>query len=61
MTNSEKKGRRILIQTMQKAETSLASRIHSRFATIGGIELAVPERSAIRPPPPSFVKRFSKH
>jgi len=46
---------------MQKAETSLASRIHSRFATIGGIELAVPERSAIRPPPPSFVKRFSKH
>lgn len=47
----EEEARQILKQAVQTAETGLGSRIHGRFAAIGGAELTVPARSAPRNPP----------
>ncbi|MGX2041132.1 FitA-like ribbon-helix-helix domain-containing protein [Methylocaldum sp. MU1018] len=49
----EEEVRQILKQAVQasSAETGLGLRIHSRFAAIGGVDLPLPERTYIRPPP----------
>ena len=47
----EEEARQILKQALQNTETGLATRIHSCFAAIGGIELVMPERSSVRRPP----------
>lgn len=49
----EEEARLILIQAVQApiTEKGLGTRIHDRFAAIGGIELPPPERTPIRQPP----------
>jgi len=51
----EEEARRILKQALQNIEAGLATRIHTRFSDVGGIELGIPERSAVRKPP-SFAE-----
>ena len=47
----EEEARQILKLALQAAETDLGSRIHGRFAAIGGADLPVPARSVHRNPP----------
>lgn len=47
----EEEARQIIRLAVQAAETGLGSRIHSRFAAIGGAVLPAQERSALRSPP----------
>jgi plasmid stability protein len=49
----EEEARQILKQAVQASatETGLGTRIHGRFAAIGGVELSLPERTPVRPPP----------
>jgi len=47
----EEEARQILKQALQTSDTGLGSRIHGRFAAIGGADLPVQERSAHRNPP----------
>ena len=48
----EEEVRRILDRAVQQAEEKgLGSRIVEQFAAIGGVELALPARSAVRPAP----------
>ncbi|WP_367026080.1 plasmid stabilization protein [Methylococcus sp. ANG] len=49
----EEEVRQILRQAVQAsaAETGLGTRIHRRFAAIGGAELTLPDRTAARQPP----------
>ena len=48
----EEEVRRILDRAVQQAEEKgLGSRIVKQFAAIGGVELEIPARSAVRPAP----------
>lgn len=47
----EEEARQILKTALQNIETGLGSRIHNRFAAIGGVDLSMPERSAPRSAP----------
>jgi plasmid stability protein len=49
----EEEARQILKQAVQAsaAETGLGTRIHGRFAAIGGAALSLPERMPVRPSP----------
>jgi antitoxin FitA len=49
----EEEARQILKLAIQSpvAESGLGSRIHGRFAVIGGVDLPLPERTGIRQPP----------
>ena len=49
----EEEVRQILRRTLiaESGSDSLGTRIHQRFAKVGGIDLPVPDRSAPRPPP----------
>lgn len=51
----EAEARRILQDSLSRrergAETSLAQRIHTRFAALGGVELDLPQRASPRDPP----------
>ncbi|MGB0679712.1 MAG: FitA-like ribbon-helix-helix domain-containing protein [Polyangiales bacterium] len=42
--------RRVLTQEVQPS-VDLGRAIHQRFATLGGVELALPEREVLRAPP----------
>lgn len=49
----EEEARQILKQAVQSpvSEKRLGTRIHSRFAAIGGVELSLPKRTSARLPP----------
>jgi plasmid stability protein len=49
----EEEARRILRQAVlpQPANEGLGSRIHRRFAALGGVDLPIPSRSPARPSP----------
>jgi len=51
----EAEARRILqtalAEPQQPAQRNLYERIHGRFAALGGVDLDLPERAAIREPP----------
>jgi len=49
----EEEARQILKQAVQSstAENGLGTHIHSRFAALGGVELALPKRATTRLPP----------
>jgi len=49
----EEEVRQILKQAVQAsaAEAGLGTRIHKRFAAIGGADLSLPDRTAVRQPP----------
>lgn len=49
----EEEARQILKQAVQSsvARKGLGTRIHNRFAEIGGVELSLPQRTATRLPP----------
>jgi plasmid stability protein len=50
----EEEARQILREALRQGEqapTDLGARIHARFKVLGGVELEIPSREAVREPP----------